>query len=158
MYAPHCWWHVVRRARVVRRVWCRLGGYTGWVPGRVIPGPARGRPTSKAEDMTAKRAPEAPGRGWSGWSCLQRPGTSGTTLRARSGTCGTLPVPPRANPASWPIKARFHVFSVNLVKTAECHQKMSKRPSIVPISKTRAKSHLLIFSDFRFRWPSLTRN
>ena len=50
------------------------------------------------------------------------------------------------------------IISAKLVKTAECHRNMSKRPSIVPISKTGSRNHLLIFLDFRFRQPSLTRN
>ena len=52
----------------------------------------------------------------------------------------------------------FMTFPVKLVKTEECHQKSVIRPVIVPILKTGPKSRLLIFSDFRFSQPSLTRN
>ena len=62
------------------------------------------------------------------------------------------------NAASWPIGRDSATFLRNLVKTAECHLKMSKRPVIVPVYKTASESHLLIFSDFRFCEPSLTRN
>ena len=61
------------------------GGYNGWV----IPVPTD---SWKAEHMTAKRAPEAPSRNWSGWSCVQRPPASPVpTLRARSVPCRALP-------------------------------------------------------------------
>ena len=46
----------------------------------------------------------------------------------------------------------------NLVKTSECHRKVLKRPVIVPISKTGSIIHLLIFWDFHYSQPSLTRN
>ena len=42
-------------------------------------------------------------------------------------------------------------FPRNLVKTSGCHQNMSIRPVIVPISKTGPKSQLLIFWDFHNR-------
>ena len=42
-------------------------------------------------------------------------------------------------------------FPVKLVKTAECHQFVSKRPVIVPICKTGPESHLLIFLGFANR-------
>ena len=64
-------------------------GVPGWVyrvgTGGAIPGYY---PAAKLRPMTAKRAPEAPARGWSGWSWGVRTqgdgGGSRTTLRARS--------------------------------------------------------------------------
>ena len=57
-----------------------------------------------------------------------------------------------------PITSELTSFSIKLVKTGKCHRKVCKRPAIVPISKTALKSHLLIFLDFHFGQPSLTRN
>ena len=81
-----------------------------------------------------------------------------TTLRARSVPCGSLPVICPQNAHLRPIWRDFTSFSIKLVKRPECHQNMSKRPTIVPVSKTASRIHLLIFSDFHFRQPSLTRN
>ena len=128
--------------------WCRLGGYTGWV----IPGTTQLPRAREHPQIPAKRAPEAPSRGWSGW--VSEGGTdpfardhmytwtSGPTSRAGwpgQSPAGAFPGPPRA-------KGRDSVtFPRNLVKTMKCHQKVMKRPVIVPISKTGSRSHLLKF-------------
>ena len=63
------------------------GGYTGWVI-REYPAPW------KAEPETAKRAPEALGQGWSGWSQVQRPpAVPGTTPAGPGRSLQALPVP-----------------------------------------------------------------
>ena len=76
--------------------WVRYqGGYTGWVY-RV--GNTEVQPRDQAEAVTAKRAPEAPTRGWSGWSLLQRQlGVRCTPLRGPVGS-GTLPCTSSSKP------------------------------------------------------------
>ena len=91
-------------------------------------------------------------------SGVRRRGRVCTTLRARSVPPGALPVHTLRNAASGPIVRELRSFLGNLVKTAKCHQKCLKRPTIVPISKTGSRIHLLIFPGFRFCQPSLTRN
>ena len=76
---------------------------------------------------------------------------------ARSGHCPSLVLLEHIA-ASGPIRARFQVISEILVKMTKCHQNMSIRPLIVPISRTASRIHLLEFSDFHFRQPSPARN
>ena len=126
-------------------------------------------PTARAEvprsTPPAERAPEGPAGAWSGWV-----GCGGTDPFAHPPSCSpahpacsrarSVPVGPPWQGAGLLAGKRRHLtsFSIKLVKTAECHQKSRKRPLIVPISKTGPRIHLLKFWDFRFRWPSLTRN
>ena len=67
---------------------------------------------------------------------------------------GDLPVmdPPLSSQTAvqTAISVKTVIFYIKLVKTVECHQKVSKRPVIVPISKTGLESQLLIFWDFPF--------
>ena len=112
--------------------------------------------------MTAERAPEAPARGWSGWSW--GPGITGHGGGPRTHPAGPV-LALQATPWFWaliaasgPIWRDSTSFLVKLVKTVKCHQNMSIRPPLVPISKTDFKSHLLKFSGFHFAQPSLTRN
>ena len=91
------------------------------------------------------------GDGGRGRVLYHPPGPVGPTLWA-------LPVQDPWNAHLRPKGRDLGHISVKLVKTVRCHQNMSKRPPLVPILKTRSKSHLLIFSDFRFCEPSLTRN
>ena len=137
----------------VYRQWCTGGVYgRGMVPG-VGGGGVYRVPTDAARgaDLTAKRAPEAPTRGlewvvrWAGVL-----GTVMTTLRARSGP-RTLPVITSRKRPSEPIGRDFINNILKLVKTGKCHQNVSIRPVIVPISKTGSKSQLLEFPDFHFR-------
>ena len=101
-----------------RAVHC-LGGYQGGYTGWVIPGTtqlpshaARGGP----QKHPAKRAPEAPkGLEWVGCGVRANPGTAagtapGTTLRARSGTPGPLPVPGPSECCLLAIWARFDLI------------------------------------------------
>ena len=113
----------------------------------------------------AKRAPEAPVGGWSGWDV-----ELGRTLQTvpctqpcdhHSLRSGPLRCHRPARGGTWPRAAKGREFiniSVKLVKTAECRQNILKRPVIVPVSILTSKSHLLIFSDFHIWQPSLPRN
>ena len=47
---------------------CIRGGEPGGYTGRVIRDPAASPPIAGERSVTAKRAPEAPSGGWSGWS------------------------------------------------------------------------------------------
>ena len=93
-------------ARAAGRVRDHVRVY-GWVYGRAIPGyyPPSHR-ALREQACTAKRAPEAPSGGWSGWYMGPSPSDRspehpGPTLRARSDPCRVLPGPgpsPRAKP------------------------------------------------------------
>ena len=100
--------------------------------------------------MTAKRAPEAP----RGLEWVVMGSSDGPAAGRAMGTHPAGPVSPTpGGPSLVPIplgmpppgqyRRDFSQFTVKLVKTAECHQKVSKRPPVVPISKTRSKSQLL---------------
>ena len=89
------------------RVW-GPGGYQGGLyrvgTGRAIPGTTQ--PAARGA-QPAKRAPEAPARGWSGWVGRALPGTAaGTVYPHPSGPVGlpeALPGIYLWNAASWPI-------------------------------------------------------
>ena len=117
--------------------WVYRVGIPGWVPGRAIPGyypaPARKGP------CTAKRAPEGlQGLEWvvhGAWTRHPvRPGSCTHPL----GPVGPLQGPPwyrtlpRANPASWPIRARLPSFyckvSQNRIVSPNCVEKASHSP------------------------------
>ena len=104
------------------------------------------------DPSTAKRAPEA--TVWLEWVVLG----AGRTECSAAGTALVPPCGPgRSCPAGPPCtrtlqmpplgqKGRdFSHFTVKLVKTRKCHQKVSIRPLIVPIYKTGSKCHLLKF-------------
>ena len=133
------------------------GGYTGWViPGPVdhplqprcgFRGPLRcrllGPPRSKGACL-------GPGTSESGaWN---REGTCRVTDRARRVVPGTAPTQarPSHNQVQTAKRRDFRSIILNLVKTAECHQNMSMRPVIVPVSILGLRSHLLNSSDFHF--------
>ena len=133
-------------------------GSTGWV----IRGPAASPPIAGERSICSEAGPGSPtGAGVGGrWS-------SGVTV----GGDGLFPTPAGPGRSLWalpgntpwnahlgPIRRDFTSFLIKLVKTAKCHQNSSKRPVIVPISKTGSRNHLLKFSGFRFLQPSLTRN
>ena len=68
-----------------------------------------------------------------------------------SGPVGSLQAPPchlPENAASWPIRRDSTSFSIKLVKTAECHQNMSKRPTLVPISQNGSRKSPLDILGF----------
>ena len=118
------------------------------IPGTTQPAAARRVPEASSEAGPRRLLQGA----WSGWDAgpgdyMVFGGGDGpcTTLRARSGHPVALPVQDPQNAASGPIWRDLGSFLEILVKTAKCHQNMSKRPVIVPISKTGLKSHLLIF-------------
>ena len=96
-------------------------GYTGYYPA-----------TSKAETLTAKRAPEALAQGWSGWSGLQRP------LRPQTHPAGPVghPCPPWSgpspHPASWPIRARFQLNIYKVSQNREVSPKYAEKASHSP--------------------------
>ena len=125
-----------------------LGGYTGWV----IPGYYRhARSSTRKVLPPAERAPEPlQGVEWVGGRAVPA-GPSGAPAHP-------LPTPPgpgrslQALPGrGWAPRAKGRdstSFLGNLVKTAKCHQKVLKRPLIVPILKTGSEYHLLNFSDF----------
>ena len=134
------------------------GGYTGWV--------IRGHPAARVHYRegpdTSEAGPVGPCRGpeWVGiWSRPRGP------VSARPAPGPPTPAPlglpgPASLSRGFPTGKRRDLtsFLINLVKTAKCRQNMSKRPPIVPISKTLSKSHLLNFPDFHYSQPSLTRN
>ena len=135
------------------------GGYTGWVVGGAIPGYY---PAARGEVLRPAERARRPCRGRSGGS--QELGRTGrldgllTHPAGPVGPCGPSLVRTPWNAAPGPIRRDLTSYLRNLVKTAECHQNMSIRPVIVPVPKTAIKSHLLIFWDFCFPQPSLTRN
>ena len=75
-----------------------------------------------------------------------------------SGPASLSGFPPRAKPPLGPKRRELTSFYRNLDKTAKCHQNMSIRPPIVPVSILSSRIHLLKFSDFHLAAPSLTRN
>ena len=131
------------------------GGYTGWVYRVGVPGSTTQPPCAREEQaQPAKRAPDGPAGAGSGWvGCSGRVTGGGTaprtTLRARSGT-RTLPVLGPSECRLLAITARFHSYSRNLVKTAKCHQNVTKRPVIVPISQNGSRKSPLDFLGFTF--------
>ena len=121
------------------------GGYTGWVyRGSTYPAS-----TPREEDPVPAKRARKPCRGWSGgdWVWARDPGAVGPapTLRARSGSRPLPGAGPPLQPPPGQYRRELTSFYRNLVKTAECHQNVSKRPVIVPISKTGSRSHLLDF-------------
>ena len=54
------------------------------------------------------------------------------------------------NAASGPIRRDYMTFPIKLVKTVKCHQKVSKRPVIVPISQNRRGKSPLGILGFPF--------
>ena len=126
------------------------GGYTGGVlPSQHA---AQGSPHIQRSGPRKPRGLE-----WVGYGDWTRvPGYGGRgrvfpTLRARSVPCRALPGNTLGIAHLRPIRRDLGQYSVKLVKTAMCHRNMSKRPVIVPISKTGSRIHLLRFSDFQFR-------
>ena len=117
------------------------GGYTGWVQGgysRVGTGEGyTGYPACcSGRGISQRSGPRKPLQGAgvggdirAGWA---GPGTT-TAWPGRS--LQALPVPGPLNAASWPIRRDLTSVPGILVKTAKCHQNMSKRPPIVPNSK-----------------------
>ena len=89
-------------------VWGQGGcrdGYTGYYP-----------PTARGEAWTAKRAPEAPTRGWSGWSRARTSQRSPTHPLQASGLPGPASLVGSQNAASGPIRARLRS---NLCKVSQ---------------------------------------
>ena len=132
--------------RWVYRVGIRVG-----IPGEYYPAAARGSP------MYSEAGPGSPaGLEW----VVHGAGRVSQGVRRRDGPwyhpAGPVAHPwapctrDLANAASGPIRARFRLILLKVSQTAKCHQNMTKRPPIVPISKTGTKSHLLNFLDFRF--------
>ena len=147
---------------------CRGVGVPGWVygvgiAGWVGEGYTGTQHTARGEvQIPAKRAPNGPagaGSGWvSGARANGRRDGSWTTPAGPGRSLRALPVQDPQNAALGPIRRELTSFLKNIVKTAKCHQNMSKRPRLVPVSKTGSESHLLIFWEFGFCQPSLTRN
>ena len=146
----------VYRAGWVYRVGIRVGN-TG-VPSQ----PACSR--SPPADQRPPGAGPACRAGWVGCRVGGRTGDDGGRDGSQDHPAG--PLQPPGPPLSWdpqnahlrPKGRHFTLFTVKLVKTTKCHRNMSKRPVILPVSKNGPKSHLLKFSGFHFREPSLTRN
>ena len=131
---------------------------TGWVLGRVIPGSTQPPRTYSQGRPRQRSGPRKPYRGWSGWSGLTVPVRPHPPFGPGPGPLVHSLVLLEQIAASWPIRRDLTSILGNLVKTAECHQNITKRPVIVPVSHLGLKSHLLKFSDFHFCGPSLTRN
>ena len=77
--------------------------------------------------MTAKRAPEAPSRGWSGWSW--EPDVLGPAAGVGTHPPGPVRTPAgslpgsSANAASWPITARFDLLFCKVSQNTEVSPK-----------------------------------
>ena len=85
---------------------CILGGYTGWV----IPGPPYRPRCSQGGSTPAKRAPEAPSRGWSGWVWGRVRPSLLPHHSLRSGPLRWVAASPRANSRLLANKARFQSY------------------------------------------------
>ena len=125
---------------------------TGWVYRVGVPGTTLHRARTSLRQRSGPVGPAGAGVVVSGWGRVSwvppfGPGRSGQPA---------LPVPrtrsqvPHNAVQTAKTSENSHI-SVKLVKTAECHQKTSIRPVIVPVSKTGFKCRLLIFWDLRFR-------
>ena len=134
---------------------CGAGWVPGWVYGGVWDGWVLGEGYTGYYPATQRRArnprpdsgagpvgPAGAGVGGQGWGGRVSPDHP---CGARSVHPVALPVWVPAFAASWPIRRDYTSFPGNLVKTAKCRQKVSKRPLIVPIFKTASKSRLLKF-------------
>ena len=109
------------------------GGYTGWViPVHQGPRPSGGD--------TSEAGPVGPaGAGVGGYPCSAHGPSRPSTQNPPSGPGQSPAVPSLVLgplPGSGPIGRDSTTFLIKLVKTAECHQNMSKRPLIVPNLKT----------------------
>ena len=126
-------------------------GYTGGL-GRGIP--TRHPPRTSfllSGAYPSEAGPGSPIGAGVGGDMHSAPGRPAPTLRARSAWPARPPwclleqTPPPGH------RGRdLTSFLENLVKTTKCRQKVSKRPLIVPVSKTSSESRLLKFSDFHF--------
>ena len=96
--------------------------------------------------------PGSPGTGLEWWYLeLGRTGrcaAPGTTPAGPGRSMLALPVPGPLECRPWTNIARFDLISQKLSQNARVSLNISKRPVIVPISKTGVKSRLLIFWDF----------
>ena len=141
------------------RVGTGQGGIGGWGPGgytgRVIRDPPSWLKAEARQRSGPRKALQGPGVGGLAAACARAPYPTTPCGRARFAGYGPLP---GQKAASGPIGRELVNISVKLVKRAKCHRNISKRPVIVPISKTGSRNHLLIFSDFHYLQPSLTRN
>ena len=139
------------------RVWYQGGytrvgtrvGYTGVLPSSQVLRPSGG--------LTAKRAPEAPeGAGVGG----QAAAPTGPFARAPD---PTTPVPlgppgplrwvwasPRANPASGPITARFHLISIKLVQNRVVSPKYVEKASVYPCFQNGSQKSPLEIPGFPY--------
>ena len=131
-------------------------GYTGGCTGglyRVLPSHRAPRPEGT---LTAKRAPEVPCRGTGvggqgglavpfACPCTGARPAPAPTLRARSAPCRDLP---GAGPSPRAKGRELRSFPRKLVKTAKCHQKTSKRPTLVPIFQNGSQKSPLDFLRF----------
>ena len=141
-----------------------LGMVPGWVSGWVYRVGNQGvLPSHLPEEPTRRPATRGSGpccrQGGSDAGWADAPGDGQDHPAGPVGRAQALPpCPSLANAVSGPKGRDLASFPVKLVRTARCHQNMSIRPPIVPVSKTGPKSHLLKFSDFRNHEPSLTRN
>ena len=144
---------VVRALGMVHRVGMP-GGYTGGVPSSP--------PTSRGAVPVQRSGPRKAHRAWSGWywGCGRNGGRDGSWDHLRPGRSTLWPSLSQdpQNAHLGPIGRDSINYSVKLVKTAKCHRFMSKRPTIVPVSKNGSRNHLLKFSDFHIWQPSLPRN
>ena len=119
-------------------------GYTGVLPSH----PAR---CSGRTLQTAKRAPEAPAGSWSGWSAGSgRPVRPVTTPAGPGrGSCPSLS-PPRADAASWPIKARLRVISSKVSQNGGVSLKYVEKAYHSPCSQNGPQKSPLEIPGFPF--------
>ena len=140
------------------RVGTRVG-YTGWVSRVAIPGTHRGRSDTRKVHPDSGAGPGRPCRGREWVVRVDRPRrTVGAPVRPCThppgpvGACSPSLVqdlPPRAKGRdSGPIL-------VKLVKTAKCHQKVTKRPRLVPIFQNGLQKSPLEIPGFPF-WPAFS--
>ena len=100
--------------------------------------------------MTAERAPEAPvGAGVGGHGGRAPSTSSDHPCGARSGRCPSLSLP-RANAASWPIRARFVSFYCKVSQNREVSPKFDEKACHSPYIQNGSQMSPLEFLRFPF--------
>ena len=127
----------------------RTGIRVGWAG--VYPPVQRAKDVPcKAEQIPAKRAPEALREGWSGWVSVQRPRTSAPTPAGPAPDPWSSAGAPRANPASWPIRARFDLHFTKLSQNRVVSPKYVHKASLSPCFQNGSQKSPLDISRIPF--------
>ena len=129
--------------------------HTGWVTRVGIPGvPSQHVLEEDPRSRTAKRAPEAPSGGWSGWSC---------GVRTYRGRCRSHPpfgpgrsplvpslVGPSAFAASWPIRAELQSFLYKVSQNGRVSPEFAQKACHSPCFQNGLHMSPLDFLRFPF--------